>query len=91
MGIFSLPAVIINSGPDFTGCIVMWLGSVGSIPSGWALCDGNNGTPNLTGKFLYGWDTANSIDIGDTGGTTDRAHIHSVSSDGSHTHTTGGG
>nr|DAO59156.1 MAG TPA: LONG TAIL FIBER PROTEIN P37 PROTEIN, FIBER PROTEIN.2A [Bacteriophage sp.]DAX00354.1 MAG TPA: LONG TAIL FIBER PROTEIN P37 PROTEIN, FIBER PROTEIN.2A [Bacteriophage sp.] len=22
------------------------------IPEGWAVCDGNNGTPNLVGKFI---------------------------------------
>jgi len=27
------------------GGIVMWSGSIGGIPSGWALCDGTNGTP----------------------------------------------
>ena len=32
------------------GTIVMWSGS--SIPEGWTICDGNNGTPNLVGKFI---------------------------------------
>jgi len=35
-----------------TGVIVMWSGSVVSIPSGWALCNGANGTPNLTNRFV---------------------------------------
>jgi len=34
------------------GIIVAW-GS-DTIPAGWALCDGNNGTPDLTGKFIFG-------------------------------------
>lgn len=33
-----------------SGTIVMWHGS--EIPYGWAICDGNNGTPNLIGKFI---------------------------------------
>ena len=58
------------------GTIVMWGGSVASIPQGWALCDGSvvNGyqTPNLQGQFIVGasattgiWNTA-----GNTGGTS---------------------
>lgn len=37
-----------------TGMIVMWHGLIASIPTGWALCDGSNGTPNLTDKFIVG-------------------------------------
>lgn len=36
------------------GLISMWSGSIGSIPSGWYLCDGSNGTPNLTDRFIIG-------------------------------------
>jgi microcystin-dependent protein len=36
------------------GGIIMWSGSVPSIPDGWALCDGANGTPNLRGRFIVG-------------------------------------
>jgi microcystin-dependent protein len=36
------------------GIIVMWSGRVTDIPAGWALCDGNSGTPNLTDKFICG-------------------------------------
>lgn len=36
------------------GCIVMWGGSVGSIPSGWRLCDGTNNTPDLRDRFVIG-------------------------------------
>lgn len=34
--------------------IVIWSGAVVDIPAGWALCDGNNGTPILTDKFIVG-------------------------------------
>ena len=37
-----------------TGGIIMWSGSVATIPSGWALCNGANGTPNLRNKFILG-------------------------------------
>ena len=36
------------------GGIIMWSGSIANIPTGWALCNGSNGTPNLTNKFVYG-------------------------------------
>ncbi|MFN8438005.1 MAG: hypothetical protein U0V72_10210 [Cytophagales bacterium] len=38
------------------GTIVMWSGSVTALPKGWALCDGTNGTPNLKGRFVVGYD-----------------------------------
>jgi len=34
------------------GVIVAWNGS--TPPTGWALCDGTNGTPNLKGRFILG-------------------------------------
>ena len=36
------------------GFIGMWSGSAETIPTGWALCDGTNGTPNLTDRFVLG-------------------------------------
>ena len=32
----------------------MWSGSIDPPPLGWAICDGQNGTPNLLGKFILG-------------------------------------
>src|SRR3989338_5938906 len=52
-----------------TGVIVMWSGSVDSIPSGWSLCDGTNGTPDLRDRFVMG--AGSSLEIGVTGGTED--------------------
>jgi microcystin-dependent protein len=37
-----------------TGTIVMWSGDVEGIPEHWALCDGQNGTPDLREKFIVG-------------------------------------
>lgn len=34
----------------------LYCGSVSSIPAGWQLCDGSNGTPNLKGQFIVGYD-----------------------------------
>jgi hypothetical protein len=36
------------------GCIVKWSGSVGTVPSGWHLCDGTAGTIDLRDKFVVG-------------------------------------
>lgn len=44
-----------------TGGIIMWSGTIATIPSGWYLCDGNNGTPDLRNRFIIG---ANADDGG---------------------------
>jgi microcystin-dependent protein len=48
------------------GGIIMWSGSVASIPSGWFLCDGANGTPDLRNRFVVG--AGSTYNPGDTGG-----------------------
>lgn len=37
-----------------SGIIVMWSGSIATIPSGWYLCNGSNSTPDLRNKFIIG-------------------------------------
>ncbi len=48
------------------GGIIIWSGSANNIPTGWVLCDGNNGTPNLTNRFVLG--AGNNYNVGVTGG-----------------------
>lgn len=43
-----------------TGMIVIWSGAANAVPTGWVLCDGNNNTPNLSGKFVLGYGTTGS-------------------------------
>jgi microcystin-dependent protein len=80
------------------GLIAMWSGSIGSIPSGWYLCDGSNGTPNLTDRFIIG--AGSTYAVNGTGGvssvtlTTSNmpAHTHAATStvtDPGHTHVIG--
>jgi len=61
-----------------TGLIAIWSGSIGSIPSGWLLCDGTNGTPDLRNSFILG--AGNTYSVGQTGGSADAIVV-------SHTHT----
>lgn len=60
------------------GVIVMWSGTYNNIPSGWLLCDGTNGTPDLRNQFIYGVNTSYSAgdngDIGTTGGSSTHTH-----------------
>ena len=42
------------------GMILMWSGTIKNIPTGWKLCDGEEGTPNLKGRFIVGYDAADS-------------------------------
>ena len=37
-----------------TGVIMLWYGDSTDVPNGWVICDGNNGTPNLSGRFVVG-------------------------------------
>lgn len=57
------------------GVIVMWSGTLASIPSGWALCDGVGGRPDLRGMFVKG--TAAGVDPGATGGAATHGHAYS--------------
>jgi microcystin-dependent protein len=83
---------LIGNGTIPVGGIIMWSGTIANIPSGWALCNGSNGTPDLRNRFLIGASTdsggsaqtavtgSNTI----TGGTKDAIVV-------SHTHTLSGG
>ena len=59
------------------GGIILWSGTVASIPDGYALCNGSNGTPNLRNKFILGAfsDTASvaypNVPPNNTGGSAD--------------------
>jgi hypothetical protein len=74
--IASVPPVAPSSVP--TGCILLWSGSIGSIPSGFALCNGLNGTPDLRDKFIVGAGSTYAVD--GTGGSANAIVV-------SHTHT----
>ena len=61
---YQLNQILGNSLP--IGAICIWKGSIGTIPSGWAVCNGSNGTPDLRDRFIMG---SNLSEIGQTGGT----------------------
>ena len=50
-----------------SGGIIMWSGSVASIPAGWYLCNGSNGTPDLRSRFVIGADSSGTYTVGATG------------------------
>ena len=52
------------------GGIIMWSGA--SVPTGWALCDGTSGTPDLRDRFVIG--SGGAYSIGDTGGADNHDH-----------------
>jgi len=53
-----------------TGMIILWSGAADAIPSGFVLCNGSNGTPDLRGRFVVGYHDGNSdYDVNDTGGS----------------------
>lgn len=52
--------------------IFLWNGAIVDIPTGFALCDGNNGTPNLTDRFVPG--AGDSFAPDDQGGSVNHTH-----------------
>jgi len=85
----------------FAGMIMMWSGSIATIPTGWYLCDGNNGTPDLRNRMIVGAyqddsGTAKTTVTGSntqTGGSKDSilvSHTHTATvTDPGHTHVIG--
>lgn len=77
--------------PFIAGMIMLWSGSIGSVPSGWALCNGSNGTPDLRDRFVVA--AGSTYAVGATGGSADAivvSHTHtatSVVTDAGHIHT----
>ncbi|MDE0004364.1 MAG: hypothetical protein OXQ29_16870 [Rhodospirillaceae bacterium] len=71
---------LVNAGQD---TVVAWyptsesLDSTGALvpPVGWLICDGDNGTPDLRDRFIYG--TGSLPNVGETGG--EPTHGHDVS------------
>ena len=61
-----------------TGMILLWSGSIGSIPAGYLLCDGTNSTPDLRNRFIIG--AGSTYSVNQTGGSADAIVV-------SHTHT----
>jgi hypothetical protein len=72
------------------GLISLWSGSVASIPSGWLLCDGSSGTPDLRNRFIVG--AGSTYAVAATGGSANAivvSHTHTANSavtDPGHTH-----
>lgn len=59
--------------PSFaSGTILAWSGPIGNIPSGWVLCDGNNGTPDLRDKFVVAAGDSYAVDA--VGGIQNHDH-----------------
>jgi len=61
------------------GTIVAYSGTIAGIPSGWTLCDGTGGTPNLSDHFVIGEDATYTYD---TSGGASTSAIGGVSGSG---------
>lgn len=77
--------------PIPAGGIFLWSGSIGSIPAGYVLCNGSNGTPDLRDRFIVGAGSTYAVDA--TGGSANAivvSHTHTATStvtDPGHLHT----
>jgi len=65
-----------------SGVIMLWSGSIASIPTGWVLCNGSNGTPDLRNRFIVG--AGSTYAVAATGG--EAAHTLTIDEVPSHTH-----
>ena len=71
------PAKAVTAGGEVPlGGIIMWSGASAAVPSGWHLCDGSGGTPDLRDRFIVG--AGSSYAVAATGGSN-AAHAHGVS------------
>jgi len=72
------------------GMIIIWSGSVASIPAGWLLCNGSSSTPDLRDRFVVG--AGSTYAVGATGGSATASlpsHTHTATvTDPGHNHTT---
>jgi hypothetical protein len=69
--------------PIPAGGIFLWSGSIGSIPAGYALCNGSNGTPDLRDRFVVGAGSTYAVNA--TGGSADAivvSHTHTITDPG---------
>ena len=67
------------------GAVIMWSGSLATIPSGWSLCDGSNGTPDLRDRFVLG--AGGQSPVAGSGGSTTHSHAAGSFASQAHTHT----
>ena len=58
------------------GAIIMWSGTVATIPDGFSLCDGSNGTPDLRNRFVIG--AGRNYAVGATGGSSTTTKVGDV-------------
>jgi len=91
----------VGGGTIPVGGIIMWSGTIANIPTGWALCNGSNGTPDLRNRFIvgasvenasgnYSWNSSSGVVSGNygvnqTGGSV--AHQLTIAELASHNHT----
>ena len=64
--IYGIPSTTAGGTTIPAGAIIMWSGSIGSIPAGYVLCNGSNGTPDLRDRFIVG--SGNNYSVGSSGG-----------------------
>lgn len=70
------------------GSVIMWVGTLETIPTGWHLCNGEDGTFDLRGMFILG--AGGKYSLGDEGGSEEvtltveqmPAHSHAIKGSG---------
>ena len=101
--------IVINNTGDqnlntgiLVGAIVLWYGSASAVPSGYSLCNGSGGTPDLRGRFVRGAATSGELlttagsathlhSGANSGAVSDHSHSYSISVSANGDYNSGGG
>ncbi|UJR29428.1 hypothetical protein I4U23_010640 [Adineta vaga] len=62
-----------------TGVIMLWSGSLATVPLGWAVCDGTQGTPDLRNRFIIGSGTGAQYSPTQVGGSSTKTPTVTIS------------
>lgn len=82
-----IPTSVLPANYGFiSGMIMNWYGEITAVPSGWHICDGSNGTPDLRDKFVVG--AGGAYSLRDTGGS--KSKVLTINDLPSHNHTASG-
>ena len=69
-GDLAVSGIVSGHGTVPLGTILLWSGATNDIPQGWHLCDGQDNTPDLRGRFVVGAGGNGGYNVGDRGGAS---------------------
>mgnify|MGYP001350267969 CR=1 FL=1 len=68
------------------GAIIIWKNAAATIPNGWQVCNGSNGTPDLRDYFVRGAAKDDDVGVQQNSGVHNHARAANTSTNGTHLH-----